>query len=170
MSLSPRLLGPMLAVAVATLALSPVLSLRIFPKRRAGAAARPFAPGTPSLWLDSGDPRHESAAPTLDSMMPSEASHRENQTDTQTETKIHGKTALADPDKYTRLSVNLSLDTAAVLKQLATRKGITITDAIRRAIAVWSFVEDELDKGNRIAVVERVNGNERVREVVFVSH
>jgi hypothetical protein len=100
-------------------------------------------------------------------MMTTAASRPENETDIQSQPVADR----AEPEtRYTRLSVNLSLDTANVLKALAKRKGITITDAIRRAIAVWSFVEDELDKGNRIAVVERVNGTERVREVVFVSN
>jgi hypothetical protein len=105
--------------------------------------------------------------------MTTAASRPENETDFQSneiQAQVQQAIQAQVTARYTRLSVNLSLDTAEVLKGLARRKGITITDAIRRAIAVWSFVEDELDKGNRIAVVERVNGSERVREVVFVSN
>jgi len=69
--------------------------------------------------------------------------------------------------RHTRLSVNLSLDTATALKDLVTRKGITLTDGICRAIAVWKFVEDEIAKGNRLAVIEHEDGKERVREVVL---
>jgi hypothetical protein len=105
--------------------------------------------------------------------MTTAASRPENETDFQSneiQAQVQQAIEAQVTARYTRLSVNLSLDTAEVLKGLARRKGITITDAIPRAIAVWSFVEDELDKGNRIAVVERVNGSERVREVVFVSN
>jgi hypothetical protein len=96
-------------------------------------------------------------------MMPTAASRPENETET------HGQLVTEPETKYTRLSVNLSLDTAQVLKNLAKRDSITITDAIRRAIACWSFIEDELAKGNRIAVIEQTDAGERVREVIFVS-
>jgi hypothetical protein len=40
------------------------------------------------------------------------------------------------------------------LKTLTGRKGLTITEGIRRAITVWKFVEDEVAAGNKLAVIE----------------
>jgi len=57
-------------------------------------------------------------------------------------------------ERSVRLSVNLSVESAETLKALIRRKGLTITEGIRRAIAVWKFVEDESSKGNQIAVIE----------------
>ncbi len=68
-------------------------------------------------------------------------------------------------DKFVRLSVNLSLETAETFKELITRKGMSITEGIRRAIAVWKFLEDERSRGNEIAVIEK---DETVRKVVFL--
>jgi hypothetical protein len=76
----------------------------------------------------------------------------------------------ANADKIVRLSINLSVDVATALKDLAAEKSITITEGIRRAIAVWKFVEDEVARGNRLAVIERdKSGQERVREVILLS-
>jgi hypothetical protein len=55
----------------------------------------------------------------------------------------------------TRLSINLSAETAEALRELAARKGVSITEGIRRAIAAWQFLEVEASKGNRIAVIEQ---------------
>jgi hypothetical protein len=64
-----------------------------------------------------------------------------------------------------RLSINLSMETAETLKALVDRKGVTITEGIRRAIAVWRFVEDETSRGNQIAVIEK---DESVRKVLIL--
>jgi hypothetical protein len=68
-----------------------------------------------------------------------------------------------------RLSVNLAPDVADVLKFWKGRKGISITEAVRRAIAVWNFVENERDKGNRIAILEPGRDGDRVKEMVFLD-
>jgi hypothetical protein len=60
-------------------------------------------------------------------------------------------------ERSVRLSVNLSQETAQTLRGLIGRKGLSITEGIRRAIAVWKFVEDETSKGNQLAVIERDN-------------
>jgi hypothetical protein len=65
-----------------------------------------------------------------------------------------------------RLSINLSAETADAFKALIERKGITITEGIRRAITVWKFLEDETAKGNQIAVIEQ-DGNTR-KVVLFL--
>jgi hypothetical protein len=68
-------------------------------------------------------------------------------------------------DRTVRLSVNLSAESAENFRTLIKRKGLTITEGIRRAIAVWKFVEDETQRGNQIAVIER---DESVRKVVLL--
>jgi hypothetical protein len=63
----------------------------------------------------------------------------------------------------TRLNVNLGDEPAAALHDLMTRKGISATEAVRRAISVWKFVEDQLAAGRRIAVLD----GDAIREVLF---
>lgn len=53
-----------------------------------------------------------------------------------------------------RLSVNLSVKSAESITDLMDRKDVKLTEAVRRAIAVWKFVEDEVAAGNQLAVVE----------------
>lgn len=52
-----------------------------------------------------------------------------------------------------RLSVNVSSKTAADLRELAARHG-SVTEAVRRAVAVLTFAEAEVAAGNRLAVIE----------------
>jgi hypothetical protein len=68
-------------------------------------------------------------------------------------------------NRFVRLSVNLSFETAEIFKTLIERKGLSISEGIRRAIAVWKFLEDEEALGNQIAVVEP---DETVRKVVLL--
>jgi hypothetical protein len=71
----------------------------------------------------------------------------------------------AEQDHTVRLSVNLSIESAENFRALIRRKGLSITEGIRRAIAVWKFVEDETSKGNQIAVIER---DDSVRKVILL--
>ena len=64
-----------------------------------------------------------------------------------------------------RLSINLSIEAVETLKELVDRKGVTITEGIRRAIVVWKFVEDETSRGNQIAVIQK---DETVRKVIIL--
>lgn len=66
-----------------------------------------------------------------------------------------------------RLSVNLGEQPAAALHELMRRKGITATEAVRRALSIWKFVEDELARGNRVAVLEGEGERRTVRELIF---
>ena len=68
--------------------------------------------------------------------------------------------------KVTRLSVNLSREVADALKSIATERGITLTEAIRRAISTQKFIEDVLDRGGKILIVEE--GESTPRELVFL--
>lgn len=69
--------------------------------------------------------------------------------------ELQDQTGAKDQEHSVRLSVNLSSESAETFRALLKRKGLTITEGIRRAIAVWKFVEDETYKGNQIAVIER---------------
>lgn len=75
-------------------------------------------------------------------------------------------TAPEPADKVVRLSVNLAPEVADVLTGWAAKKGISATEAVRRAIAVWNFVETEIANGSKVAVVE---ANGHIREVVVVE-
>lgn len=74
--------------------------------------------------------------------------------------------ATASPHSTTRLSVNLSQEIADALQSITTRRGIRITEAIRRAISTQKFVEDALDRGATILIVEP--GESTPRELVFL--
>ena len=57
--------------------------------------------------------------------------------------------------EFTRLSVNVNIETANFLRSYADRRGCTITEAVRRAVAVLKFVTDETDAGHRLIVGDR---------------
>jgi hypothetical protein len=63
-----------------------------------------------------------------------------------------------------RLSVNVALDVADAIDELAKRHGTTITDVIRRAVSVYKYIDDETAYGAKI-LVER---NGTIREVKFL--
>jgi hypothetical protein len=69
------------------------------------------------------------------------------------------------PESSVRLSVNLNNETAQTFKALIRHRGLSITEGIRRAIAVWKFVEDETSKGNQLAVIEH---DDSIRKVVLL--
>lgn len=62
-----------------------------------------------------------------------------------------------------RVNINFSEAAWTELQELAARRGKTISDVIREAIALAHWFERETDAGHRI-LVER---NGEVREVVF---
>lgn len=65
-----------------------------------------------------------------------------------------------------RLSVNLSRKAAEALKSITERREITLTEAVRRAISTQLWVEDTLDRGAKILVVEPGDGP--VHEMNFI--
>ncbi len=64
-----------------------------------------------------------------------------------------------------RLPVNINGDCANALKEIAAQRDVSITEVIRRSIAIMKFVEDETRKGNRIQVVTP----EGTREVELIG-
>jgi predicted DNA-binding protein len=61
-----------------------------------------------------------------------------------------------------RVNVNFSDDTYEVLKQIAAKKGKTMSEVLRDAIALEEWVTEELTGGSRL-LIER---DGEVREVV----
>ncbi|RQW90983.1 CopG family transcriptional regulator [Micromonospora chalcea] len=64
-----------------------------------------------------------------------------------------------------RLSVNLSADAAEAIRELTERRGITITELIRRAISTQKYVDDAVNRGAKILIEEP---DEKLRELIFV--
>ena len=54
-----------------------------------------------------------------------------------------------------RLSVNLSPTTFDELKEYADRKGVSVTEAVRRAISVLKYVDDAQGRGASLNIEER---------------
>lgn len=63
----------------------------------------------------------------------------------------------------TKLSVNINQETAAALREIAANNGITITEAIRRAVSIADFVYKEKAKGRRIQTMSK--RGYKVREI-----
>lgn len=81
-----------------------------------------------------------------------------------------GDTAQAAPEaaKVVRLSVNLAPSVAAALKALAEKQNVTVTEMVRRTIALSKLLDDEYEAGNRITVVEGAGDRAKYRELVFL--
>lgn len=69
--------------------------------------------------------------------------------------KVNSDTALV------RLNVNLNKETAAALKELAAKQNVSLTEAVRRAIAVLKFVEEEQGEGRKIQTMDPDGKNKR---------
>lgn len=67
-----------------------------------------------------------------------------------------------------RLSVNLAVDVAGALKALSTAQGVSVTEGVRRAIALWKLVTEEISKGNRVMVAEGEGDNVKFRELILL--
>ncbi|OHV27753.1 MULTISPECIES: ribbon-helix-helix protein, CopG family [Pseudofrankia] len=65
----------------------------------------------------------------------------------------------------TRLSVNINQESAAALKEITERRGISNTEAIRRAIAIYKLIEEETANGNKI----QIKDGKTVREIVMLA-
>lgn len=70
-----------------------------------------------------------------------------------------------DSGRLVRLSVNLNVESAATVKEYAERKGITVTEAIRRAIGALHFL-DETQAAGASVIVRR--GKEQKEVVLLV--
>ncbi|MET9116638.1 hypothetical protein [Streptomyces longwoodensis] len=66
----------------------------------------------------------------------------------------------------TRLSVNINEDTAAKLRWYKEHKGISITETVRRAVALLELVERETVKGSQVLL--KSSDGKSVRELWLV--
>lgn len=81
-------------------------------------------------------------------------------------TKDRKKTNKTEIENKThRVSVSLSNSVLSKLKKIAIENNVSMTDAIRIAIATESYFQEERDKGAKI-LIERPNDG-TLREVVF---
>jgi len=91
-------------------------------------------------------------------MSPSNA-HAVNPSETeasQVETKNSG---------LTRLSINLNQEAADALRAYTSRRGISYTEAVRRAIALLKFVDDQTAAGKDL----QVSDGETVQKIVMIT-
>ena len=65
-----------------------------------------------------------------------------------------------------RLNVNLNAETAAVLKQLTEERGISFTEAVRRAISVYNYIDGEVRSGRRVQTTD--SNRTDVREFILM--
>lgn len=65
-----------------------------------------------------------------------------------------------------RLSVNISTATAQALRHLAASKATSVTEVIRRAVAVLKLLEEEQDLGTEIHLVRKSEEATRVLHLV----
>jgi hypothetical protein len=63
-----------------------------------------------------------------------------------------------------RFNFNLNSEAAAIIREYADRKGISLTEAIRRAIGVLQFVDEMHQKGSSVVV----NDGNTLKEVMFL--
>lgn len=75
-----------------------------------------------------------------------------------------GSSAQGPDDPQIRLSVNLNPEVADELKAYARRKGVSVTEAVRRAITVLAFVDETQRRGASLNVEE----DGTLKEVLFL--
>jgi len=71
---------------------------------------------------------------------------------------------MGDQSTYKRLTINMSPAVHAELVERSERRGISVTELVRRAVALDLFVQENIEGGSRI-LVEREG--ER-REIVLI--
>lgn len=75
-----------------------------------------------------------------------------------------GSSTAAVDERQVRLSVNLNPEVADELKAYAKRKGVSVTEAVRRAVTVLAFV----DEAQRRGAVLNVEEDGTLKEVLFL--
>jgi Ribbon-helix-helix protein, copG family len=64
----------------------------------------------------------------------------------------------------TKVTVNLPDQTVEAIKEIAEKRGTTVTEALRQAIESQRFFQDEVDNGNKVLIK---NPDQSFREVLF---
>jgi hypothetical protein len=65
-----------------------------------------------------------------------------------------------------KISANLSTAVVEALKDIAARRGVSMTEALRQAISHEKYFQDAIDEDRRILLEDPKSG--RLREVVLV--
>ena len=65
-----------------------------------------------------------------------------------------------------RLSVNINDECKAALTEVAARRGVSVTEAVRQAISIYKFVDDELAVKGASMKLTYPEGNQK--EVVVI--
>jgi metal-responsive CopG/Arc/MetJ family transcriptional regulator len=53
---------------------------------------------------------------------------------------------------HQKISVNLPLEVLASLREVAERDGVTMTEALRRAISIFKLLRDAQDEGKAVLI------------------
>ena len=62
------------------------------------------------------------------------------------------KLGVGEGTRVVRLSINLNPESADILREYANRKGISVTEAVRRAIGALSFLDESQSKGASVLI------------------
>ena len=66
--------------------------------------------------------------------------------------------------KQTRLSINLNPEAADFLDTITDKRGISYTEAVRRALALYKLMEEERDAGNHV----QIDDGKKIREILVL--
>jgi predicted transcriptional regulator len=61
-----------------------------------------------------------------------------------------------------KVTVNLGDEVVQALNEIATTRGVTMTEALRQAIANEKFLQDEINQGSRILIEDKERNVQRV--------
>jgi hypothetical protein len=67
--------------------------------------------------------------------------------------------------EFIRLNVNMNVETAEALKKLASDRGTSYTETVRRAISILYYLDNEMSRGTKLQIQE-YNGD--VRELILL--
>lgn len=72
----------------------------------------------------------------------------------------------SDTPKSIRLSVNMNPETAEALKEIAEKNHISVTEAVRRAVSLAHFIEEQAREGKSIQIEDPKS--KKVRELILM--
>jgi hypothetical protein len=73
-------------------------------------------------------------------------------------------TGKASTRKQQRLSININQEAADFLDAVTAKRGISYTEAVRRALALYKLLEDQTAMGNHV----QIDDGKRVRDLVVI--
>lgn len=79
------------------------------------------------------------------------------------------ETNAASAEQLTRLSVNLNRETADALLAIARETGLSVTEVMRRSIAVYKYVSDEQNAGREMQTYKVGRRSGRKKKVMVLT-